>query len=162
MSSPQQPRSAWWILAFVAVCQLAGVLGVVSTETGSSAWYTSLAKPSFQPPGWLFGPVWTLLYTLMGVAAWRVWRLGLQHPGVRGALVLFALQLVLNAAWSPIFFGAHAIGLALGVLSALALVLLVTILAFRRLDRAAAGLLLPYLAWVAFATILNASILSLN
>ena len=150
------------VIPFVLVCQLAGIVGVLTTETGTSTWYRELAKPSFQPPGWVFGPVWTLLYALMGIAAWRVWRLGVERPGVGRALGLFAVQLLLNAAWSPIFFGAHAIGPALAVLAALWLTLLATIVAFRPLDRIAALLLAPYLAWVTFATVLNASILALN
>lgn len=148
--------------AFVLGCQLAGILGVVTTQTGTSSWYRELAKPSFQPPPWLFGPVWTLLYALMGIAAWRVWRRGMDKPGVRLALGLFAVQLALNAAWSPVFFGAHAIGLALAILAALWLVLVATIRSFGMVDRTAAWLLAPYLAWVSFALVLNAAILQLN
>ena len=155
--------SAWWgWIPFVLVCELVGVVGALTTDTGTSPWYRTLAKPAFQPPGWVFGPVWTLLYALMGVAAWRVWRLGPDTPGVRLALALFAAQLVLNAVWSPVFFGAHRIGLALVILAALWLVLVPTTFAFFRLDRPAGGLLLPYLAWVSFAVVLNASIWRLN
>ena len=153
-----------WLAAafFVLACELAGVLGALATQTGTSAWYQELAKPWFQPPPWVFGPVWTLLYALMGIAAWRVWRGGMEKPGVRWALGLFALQLGLNAAWSPVFFGAHEIGFALAILAALWLVLAATIRAFALLDRAAAWLLAPYLAWVTFALVLNAAILHLN
>lgn len=155
-------RGGWGVVAFVVVCELAGVVGVLTTETGTSTWYRELAKPAFQPPGWVFGPVWTLLYALMGVAAWRVWRLARATPGRRRALLLFGLQLALNAAWSPVFFGAQAIAAALVVIVALWGALVATVLAFRRLDRAAALLLLPYLAWVTFAAILNEHILALN
>jgi tryptophan-rich sensory protein len=156
-------RRSWWsAVPFVLVCQLAGALGALTTETGTSGWYGDLAKPAFQPPGWVFGPVWTLLYALMGVAAWRIWRLGTTDPGVRRALALFGLQLALNAAWTPIFFGAHRVGWALVVLAALWLALLATLLAFRPLDRWASWLLAPYLAWVSFAVVLNAAILDLN
>ncbi len=153
-----------WVgaIPFVALCFLAAAVGSATTETGASSWYRELEKPSFQPPGWVFGPVWTLLYTLMGIAAWRVWRLGTSRPGVKRALSLFGLQLVLNAIWSPIFFGAHWLGIALIVLVALWLALTATIVAFRPLDRPATLMLVPYLAWVSFATVLNAAILNLN
>jgi tryptophan-rich sensory protein len=155
-------HTGWGVIPFVLVCELVGVLGAWSTGAGSSDWYRSLAKPAFQPPAWLFGPVWTLLYALMGIAAWRIWRLGADHPGVRLALVLFAVQLALNAAWSPVFFGAQQVGAALVVIVLLWLVLVPTVAAFARLDRPAAGLLLPYLAWVTFAAVLNAAIWKLN
>lgn len=157
-------RMHTWLgaIPYVILCQLVGAVGALTTETGGSPWYEALEKPSFQPPGWVFGPVWTLLYALMGIAAWRVWRLGVARPGVRRALTLFGVQLGLNAIWSPIFFGAHAIGIALGVLTALWLALVLTIVAFRPLDKTAALLLTPYLAWVTFATVLNASIVALN
>lgn len=155
-------HAAWGWIPFVLACELVGVLGAVSTDAGASPWYRALAKPSFQPPAWVFGPVWTLLYALMGIAAWRIGRQGLDAPGVRVALALFAAQLVLNAAWSPVFFGAHRIGLALAVLAALWLVLVPTALVFLRLDRPAGVLLLPYLAWVSFALVLNAALWRLN
>lgn len=149
-------------LLFILVCQGAGIVGALSTQTATSAWYATLELPSFQPPGWLFGPVWTLLYTLMGLAAWRVWCHGVAKPGVRSALVLFGVQLLLNASWSPVFFGAHRIDWALAIIAALWAVLVATIVAFWRVDRPAAWMLVPYLAWVSFATALNATILSLN
>lgn len=153
-----------WIgaVVFVLVCQSAGVLGALTTETGNSPWYTTLEKPSFQPPGWVFGPVWTLLYTLMGIAAWRVWRRGMDTPGVRLGVSLFAVQLLLNAIWSPVFFGAHEIVWALGILAALWAVLVATTVVFFRVDRPAGWMLVPYVLWVSFATVLNASIVSLN
>lgn len=122
------------------------------------AWYAGLAKPAVNPPGWVFGPTWTLLYVLIAVAGWRVWK------GDRGcpAMKLWWAQLALNYGWTPVFFGTQQIGLALLVL----LLLLTTIVAFIvvawRTDRAAAWLFAPYAAWVAFATLLNASILVLN
>jgi benzodiazapine receptor len=154
---------AWWgSIPFILVCELVGILGAVSTGAGTGDWYRTLAKPSFQPPAWLFGPVWTLLYAVMGVAAWRIWRLGMDRPGVRLALALFAAQLLLNAIWSPVFFGAHQLGAALVVIALLWLVLLPTVVAFARLDGPAAGLLIPYLVWVTFAAVLNAAIWRLN
>ena len=126
--------------------------------TAPGDWYAGLAKPSFNPPGWVFGPVWTVLYVLIAVAGWRVWR---THPGGWPARMWW-IQLALNFLWSPAFFAAHRIGLALVIV----LLLLATIVAFIlmcwRQDRVAAWLFVPYAAWVAFASVLNASILVLN
>jgi tryptophan-rich sensory protein len=126
--------------------------------TAPGEWYAALAKPAFNPPNWLFAPVWTILYVLIAVAGWRVWR----RDAGGWAMRLWWAALVLNFLWSPTFFTAHAIGAALAVI----LLLLVTILAFIatawRQDRAAAWLFIPYAAWVAFASALNAAILTLN
>jgi tryptophan-rich sensory protein len=126
--------------------------------TAPGEWYASLAKPVFNPPDWLFGPVWTALYVLIAIAGWRVWRTDARSLPMR----LWWAQLALNFLWSPIFFSAHQIGLALVVV----LLLLATIVAFIvmcwRKDRVAPWLFLPYAAWVAFASVLNASILALN
>ena len=96
------------LLASVAACQLAGVLGAVFTAPAIPSWYAGLKKPAFTPPGWLFGPMWISLYLLMAVAAYLVWQKGLAHPGVRAALAVFVGQLLLNALWSPVFFGLRA------------------------------------------------------
>lgn len=153
-----------WIgaVVFVLVCQSAGVIGALTTQTGDSSWYMTLDKPSFNPPGWVFGPVWTLLYALMGIAAWRVFRLPRGTPGRTAGLVLFAVQLLLNAIWSPVFFGAERIDLALGIIAALWAVLMATTVLFFKADRPAGWMLVPYILWVSFATVLNASLLSLN
>ncbi len=165
-ASATSPRSRWWavgqVLLFIVVCQLAGVLGVVTSPTGDTAWYRSLAKPVFNPPSWLFGPVWTLLYTLMGVAVYRVWRMDRSRPAVRLALGLFAAQLLLNAIWTPVFFGAQSLAGGAVVIVVLLIVLVITTARFFRLDRWAGSLLVPYVLWVAFATLLNVSILMLN
>lgn len=160
-------RPAWWksalqIAGFVLLCQAAGALGALTTETGAGSWYQALEKPFFNPPGWVFGPVWLTLYTLMGVAAWRVWRRGTGHAPVRAALAWFAAQLALNALWTPVFFGAEAAGWGLVVIVALLGAVLVTVWRFAVVDRPAAWLLVPYALWVAFATALNAAIWWLN
>lgn len=148
------------LIGFIVLCQGAGALGALATDPGPGSWYASLNKPAFNPPPWLFGPVWITLYTLMAIAAWRVWR-G-DAPGRRGALILFGIQLALNAAWTPTFFGLEQIGAALAVICALLVALGLTIAAFWRVDRVAGGLLIPYLLWSGFATALTASILALN
>jgi translocator protein len=120
--------------------------------------YLALDRPGWAPPAWLFGPVWTVLYVLIGVAAWRVW----DRAGARGgrvALTLWGLQLLLNAAWPGVFFGLGELAWALAVILALDLVVVATLVAFTRHDRVAGALLAPYLGWILFATALNASIL---
>jgi tryptophan-rich sensory protein len=147
------------LAGFVIACLAVGGISGYFTAAGVGVWYDGLVKPSFQPPKWLFGPVWTLLYILMAVAAWLVWKqAGLWNT----TMALFALQLALNFAWSFIFFSAHRIGLALVDIVLLWLMLAGTIAAFAPIDARAAWLLFPYLAWVSFAAVLNASIWRLN
>ncbi|MEZ4442893.1 MAG: TspO/MBR family protein [Polyangiaceae bacterium] len=148
------------LLGAVVACNAVGVVGAAFTST-DTAWYLGLDKPFFQPPGWIFGPVWTTLYTLMGVAAFRVFERS-HRPGARLALVVFAAQLAVNAIWSPVFFGAEAVVAALVILLLLVALVTATIATFWRVDRTAGLLLLPYLAWGLFATALNASIAALN
>lgn len=140
---------------------LVGASGVVFT-TPESEWFQSLTLPWFYPPTWAFGVVWTLLFTLIGVAAYLVYRTGVDRSDVRLALGLFGLQMIVNVAWSPAFFELQAPGLALWVIGLLWLLIVATIWAFQRVDRRAAGLLVPYLAWVSFAAVLNGSIWLLN
>ncbi len=147
-------RSFFALAVFVGLSLLAGVPGMVFQP---GAWYEALSKPSWVPPEWLFPLVWTTLYVLMGVAAWLVWQ-GAGLGAAAGALGLFALQLLANATWSWIFFGWHRIGLALIDAGLLLILILATMLAFRRYSVAAAGLMLLYALWVAFATALNLSI----
>lgn len=151
----------WWVLAvFIVGCQLAGLLGLPFTDSGRSSWYEQLHKPPFNPPSAVFGPVWTTLYLSMAVAAWLVWRT--RDRARTEALVLFTVQLALNAAWSPIFFGAERPGWALIEIAALWLAVVATTVRFWTIDRMAGLLLAPYAAWVAFATVLNWSIVVLN
>ncbi|GAA3339250.1 tryptophan-rich sensory protein [Amorphoplanes nipponensis] len=138
----------------VTAAALIGVLGV----TGTSAEYQSLDQPSWAPPSWLFGPVWTVLYAMIAVAGWLVWR----RTGWNRALTVYAVQLGLNAVWTPIFFGAGRYGLALADIVVLWLLIGATVLLFRPISRTAAWLLVPYWGWVTFATALNAAIWSAN
>jgi benzodiazapine receptor len=150
------------LIAAVALCLAIGFLGGRATAANIPTWYAGLVKPSFNPPNWLFGPVWTLLYAMMAFALWRVLGSPVATPGRRMAVLAFVAQMVLNALWSVVFFGLHAPGIALFVIVALEALILTTIALFRPLDRLAALLLVPYAAWVAFATILNAAIWMLN
>jgi tryptophan-rich sensory protein len=154
----------WFGLAVaVALCEAAGLLGSVFTAGSLSSWYAGLAKPAATPPGWLFGPVWTALYALMGVAAWLAYRAGDTNRRTRRtALALFGVQLLLNTLWSVLFFGLQDPALALADIVLLWLAIVATIASFARLSRTAAWLLVPYLLWVTFATHLNWSVVALN
>lgn len=149
------------LILFLALCLGIGALGAAVAATGVESWYANLAKPSFTPPDEMFGPVWTALYVLMAVAAWRVWR-SADRGTARGPLTLFGLQLVLNLGWTVVFFGLQKIGAAVATSVVLDVGVLVTMLAFRTVDRLAAFLMLPYFAWVIFATVLVVAIWQLN
>ena len=150
------------LLVSLVVCQLAGGLGAIFTTPAIPTWYASLAKPPFQPPNWLFFPVWTTLYTLMGIAAWLVWRKGLDQRRVRVALGVFVIQLVLNTAWSIIFFGLYSLFGAVVAIVFLWIAILINIVTFWRISKVAGALLIPYILWVSFAAILNVSVWLLN
>lgn len=160
--SPDARPGALALVLHVLGANAVGLLGALTTATGDSSWYQTLAKPSFQPPSWVFGPVWTLLYTLMGIAAWRVTCSGAPRPVIRTAMAAYAVQLLLNGIWTPVFFGAEAPKAGLVILILLVVAIAFTIYAFRRADRVAAWLLAPYLLWGLFATVLNASIVALG
>jgi tryptophan-rich sensory protein len=140
----------------------AAAIGNRATLPAIPEWYAGLVKPSFNPPNGVFGPVWTLLYLAMILAFARVLRRPAATPGRNTAIGLFLAQLVLNAAWSVVFFGLRSPGAAIGVVLALDLAVVATIRAFGRLDRPAAFWLVPYLAWIAFATVLNVAVWHLN
>jgi tryptophan-rich sensory protein len=142
-------------------CLAAGfVIGQV-TDTGETSWFQQLTRPTYQPPDWAFPVAWTLLYLLMGLAAWRVWRkLGWAYG--RGLLILFAAQLVLNLAWTPVFFAGQSIIGGLIVIVPLLILVAATTVAFRMVDALAGLLMTPYMLWVAFACLLNVHIYILN
>ncbi|MEZ5410417.1 MAG: TspO/MBR family protein [Acidimicrobiales bacterium] len=160
-AGPDPEARPWLALAgFVALCEAAGLVGVPFNQRSIDTWYARLRKPSFNPPNWVFGPVWTVLYLLMGVAAWLVWR---SNGGRRRtSMILFGLQLVLNAIWSPLFFGARRPAWALGEMGGLWVAVALTAARFWSVDKRAGGLFVPYLAWVSFAAALNAEIVRLN
>jgi translocator protein len=153
----------WGKLALaVILCQLAGLLGSFFTISSVTGWYAGLAKPFFSPPNWVFGPVWIILYALMGISLYILWEQGTQNTKVKLALHVFFVQLILNAVWSPVFFGAQNIFLALVIILLLWLSILVTMALFFPLSKKAALLLIPYFLWVSFATALNYSLWVLN
>jgi benzodiazapine receptor len=155
-------KKALSILAFVLICELAGVIGSVFTTPSIPGWYAALAKPPFNPPNWIFAPVWTTLYVLMGIAAYLVYEKGLKRKEVRKALAVFAGQLLLNTLWSVVFFGAHMILGAAVIIIILWGMIAATLWRFSRISKASAYLLVPYILWVSFATVLNISLYVLN
>jgi tryptophan-rich sensory protein len=149
------------LAGFAALCFAVAAAGGAATATSVGTWYAGLAKPAFNPPDWVFAPVWTILYLMIAVAGWRVWR----RRGGRGAwlaLGAWGVQLSLNLSWSLLFFGARMIGAALAEIVVLLAAILVTAALFWRIDRLAGALLVPYAAWVGFATVLNAALWQLN
>lgn len=149
----------WGLVAAVSIPLGLGLLaGFLTRSKSKGGWYASLSKPSWTPPGYLFGPVWTVLYILMGVASWRVWKAG----GGRQPMALYALQLIMNLAWSFLFFKAQNLQWALFDIMGLLGVLVATTAAFYRVDRTAGLLMLPYVAWVAFAAALTISLYRKN
>lgn len=150
------------IFLAIGLCLFIGFLASVATQTGMAEWYPSLEKPVFYPPNWIFGPVWIILYVLMGIAAGIVWSKGFYHKWVQTALYHFGFQLLLNAGWSILFFGLKEPFWALLDIIALFVVLLFTIKWFRIVSPVAAYLLVPYVVWVLFAAVLNFEIWLLN
>jgi benzodiazapine receptor len=151
------------ILTVVVTCLAIGYFSGMVTRQAILDWYPTLVKPSFNPPNWVFAPVWSLLYVMMGVAAGLVWdKIEWNRPIVKKALTLFAIQLALNALWSYLFFGLHNPFLAVIEIVLLWLMIYETYLQFAKINKIAGYLLLPYLAWVSFATVLNISIWWLN
>lgn len=151
-------RLALAILPAIAASAAGGLI----TSPNIPGWFSALVKPSFNPPNWIFGPVWTVLYCMMAYAVFRILSLPPGTPGRSRAIILFFVQMALNASWSFAFFGANSTLLGLVVIVPLLAMILATITAFRPLDRMAALLLVPYAAWVSFATVLNASLWALN
>ncbi len=150
------------LIAAILICQIAGALGAIFTAKAIPSWYMTLRRPSFNPPNWIFGPVWTILYTLMGIALYRVWKLDPATSGRTMGLTLFFIQLALNALWTPLFFGLHALWLAFAEILFMWAAIALTLFQFNSLDPVTTWLLAPYLAWVSFASILNYTYAKLN
>lgn len=159
---PKPFNAPWRNAAALAVCIVVTFLApALGAWAMPGEWYAALRKPAWNPPSWIFGPVWTALYFMMATAAWLVWRRG-GWAGQRRALTLYFVQLGLNAAWTPIFFGLKMPGLAFAEILLLLAAIVATALAFRGVSKGAAALLLPYMAWVSFAAFLNYTLWSLN
>ena len=155
------------LAVFIAINAAVSALGGWATSASVGTWYQGLEKPTFNPPDWIFAPVWSALYLMIAIAGWRVWRRGAEGASgarreVRLALMAYAVQLALNLTWSFVFFGARLIGPALAVIVALLAAILANAFLFWRIDRVAGALLVPYAAWVSFATVLNAALWRLN
>lgn len=146
----------------VALCLAVGFAGGRQTAAEIPTWYASLTKPSWTPPNWAFPVAWTTLYVLMGLALWRLWERPVAAAARRAAVVAFFVQLALNAAWTPVFFGLHWTQVALGIIIAMIVAIGLTIRLSAPVDRIAAWLLVPYLAWVLYAATVNAGIVALN
>jgi len=157
-----QTKDILYLVGSVAVCQLAGIAGGIFTASSVGTWYAGLTKPSFNPPSWIFSPVWITLYLLMGVSLFLVLKKGFDAQGVRSAVILFACQLVLNMLWSFLFFGLRAPLAAFLEIVVLWALILLTTLRFFHISRAAGILLVPYLLWVSFASVLNFFLWQLN
>lgn len=153
-----------WIQFVIAIgiAEGIGILGSVFTASAIPTWYATLIRPSFAPPSWVFGPVWTILFAMMGVSACIIWRQRKQRKDVRRALDLFGIQFALNVLWSVLFFGMQNPGAALVEIVVLWFAILFTIVTFAKISRLAAWLLVPYLLWVSFATVLNYAFWMLN
>ena len=161
MTNTFDPRAILGLLGWFALVFAAAWIGSSSTMPEIQGWYATLQKPSFNPPDWIFGPVWTTLYALMAISAWLVWRPA-GFAGARLPLAVFLIQLVLNTLWSILFFGQHEIGAALVDIALLWLAIVLMIVLFIRRHRLAGLLQVPYLAWVSFASVLNYEIWRLN
>ncbi|MGB3144665.1 MAG: TspO/MBR family protein [Maribacter sp.] len=151
-----------YITVGIVVCCTIGFLSSVATQSSVNDWYLTLNKPSFNPPNWIFAPVWTTLYILMGISAGWVWAKGFHHKWVKTGLYHFGFQLLLNGLWSIVFFGLKQPFWGLVVILSLLVVLLLTIKWFKVVSKVAAVLLIPYFLWVCFATVLNFKIWELN
>ncbi len=152
----------WRLILFILICEAVGLASSVFTLPAISSWYLTLHKPFFNPPNWIFGPVWSTLYALMGISLYLVWQKGIKKKNVKDAVFIFTIQLVFNFFWSLLFFAWHLIFFALIEIVILWFLIVFTILKFTKLSKNAGLALWPYLVWVSFAVILNLSLFILN
>lgn len=150
------------LIGFIIICQLAGIVGSIFTFSAIPNWYQSLNKPFFTPPNWLFGPVWIILYILMAIAVFFIWEIKPVSDNRQKALIIFFVQLLLNTIWSIIFFGFKNPSVAFGSIILLWFLILLTIIKFYKLNKTAGFLLIPYILWVSYASLLNLAIVILN
>lgn len=160
----QRSKISEFLILFVSIiiCQLAGVIGSIFTTSAIPRWYAGINKPSFNPPNWVFAPVWTTLFLLMGISLYLVWRKGLNEKDIKIAVAVFVFQLILNALWSFLFFGLESPFAAFIEIIFLWIAILASIILFFRISWVAGALLIPYILWVSFASVLNFAIWRLN
>lgn len=158
----KRSKDVYKLVVSIVACQCAGLIGSIFTRSAIPTWYATLQKPPFTPPNWLFLPAWVTLYVLMGISAFLIWRKGLDDRRIRTALIIFLIQLVLNALWSIVFFGLESPLYGVIVIIALWVAILFTLLRFFKISKVAGILLIPYIIWVSFAAALNTSIFVLN
>jgi benzodiazapine receptor len=150
------------LIISIVICQLAGFIGSFATRSSVATWFRTLEKPSFNPPPQVFAPVWITLYVLMGISFFLIWKKGTGNADIKYAMTIFIVQLVLNSLWSLVFFGLHSISGGMIVIIILWFLILTTIFSFYKISQPAAYLLIPYILWVSFASILNFAIWKLN
>ena len=150
------------LILSIIICEGAGIFGSIFTTKSVGGWYSTINKPSFNPPGWIFGPVWILLYLLMGISVFIIWSKFNDHNLFKSAIVIFSIQLLLNVFWSFLFFGQKSPLLAFIEIIFLWIAILITIIVFYKLNHLSSYLLIPYILWVSFAAFLNYSIWRLN
>ncbi len=150
------------LIISIVICLAAGAIGSIFTADAIPGWYATLNKPSFNPPNWLFGPVWTALYIMMGISLFLIWKEGTGNTLVRPALTIFIAQLILNLLWSIVFFGMQSISGGLVIIILLWIAIVFTITKFYKISSVAGILLIPYLLWVTFASVLNFFFYRLN
>lgn len=154
--------SVWKLIISVSVCELAGIASSLLSGNGMDAWFDNLYKPSWNPPSYIFGPVWIALYFLMGVSFWLIWKSNALPYQKNNAMIVFGLQLGLNFCWSIVFFRFHSPALALANIVLMLIFIFITMISFAPLSRLASLLLVPYILWVGFASVLNLTIWSMN
>lgn len=155
-------QKIYTFLLFVFVCEMAGIIGSFFTRASVKSWFVLLNKPSFNPPSWVFGPVWTILYFMMGISAFLIFQKLNENSLAKISLIIFFVHLVFNMTWSLAFFGLQNPFLAFVNIIVLLIFIVVLIFLFYKIDKTASYLLIPYLLWTSFATILNFSIWRLN
>ena len=162
MNTNKNISSTWKLIIAILICESTGIISGLIANTNRNPWFDTLNKPSWNPPSFLFAPVWTTLYLLMGISLWLIWKSNTPAPQKINLIILFSSQLFLNFWWSIIFFKFHSPALALLNIILMLILILLTIINFSKFSKAAAWLLVPYIAWVSFATILNYTIWVLN
>ncbi|MBN1385797.1 tryptophan-rich sensory protein [Candidatus Woesearchaeota archaeon] len=150
------------LIISLVVCQLAGIIGSIFTSSSIPTWYAAIKKPAFNPPNWIFGPVWITLFVMMGISLYLIWNLGLSTKAAKIAIIIFGIQLVLNTLWSILFFGLQSPFYAFIEIIILWIFILASIISFYPISRTASLLLVPYILWVSFAAVLNFYIWRLN